>query len=47
MLRGVLNIFPVDLVAEEVRRILLSLAPLTADRAVVLVGGQAVAVWTN
>ncbi len=35
------------LAAEEVRRILLSLAPLAADRAIVLVGGQAIAVWTN
>lgn len=35
------------LAADEVRRILLWLAPLTADRAVALVGGQAIALWTT
>ena len=32
---------------EEVDRVLLRLGPLTADRSVVLVGGQAVAYWTR
>jgi hypothetical protein len=32
---------------EEVNRVLLRLGPLTADRSVVLVGGQAIAYWTR
>jgi hypothetical protein len=38
---------PPPLTESEVRQILLALEPLSADRRIVLVGGQAVAFWTR